>query len=302
MTVTATSPNLQGDRVTITGANGDYKLPLLPAGPYTVKYELEGMAARDVETKISAAQTTQIDVGMAVAAIAEEILVTAAEAATISETSTAQSTYTAEEIGQARDRPRRPEHRRAGRREPVPPAPNAATHRISGAMSFENLWLVNGVVINENLRGQPLDLVHRGRDRGDHGLHRGHLRRVWPLHRRRRQRADQVRRQRVPRLAALQHHQPGLESDDNQKQFNPDFESEDKINETYEATLGGAHLDGPHLVLPRRRAIVETETHEPTAQTGIAFPQARRAGALRGQAHLRSHQEPHPDRLVPRDR
>ena len=25
-------------------------------------------------------------------------------------------------------------------------------------MSFENLWLVNGVVINENLRGQPLNL------------------------------------------------------------------------------------------------------------------------------------------------
>ena len=99
VTVTATSPNLQGDRTTITGANGDYKLPLLPAGTYTVKYELDGMAARDVETKVSAAQTVTIDVGMAVASISEEILVTAAEAATISETSTAQSTYTAEEVG-----------------------------------------------------------------------------------------------------------------------------------------------------------------------------------------------------------
>ena len=29
---------------------------------------------------------------------------------------------------------------------------------ISGAMSFENLFMVNGVVVNENLRGQPLDL------------------------------------------------------------------------------------------------------------------------------------------------
>ena len=29
---------------------------------------------------------------------------------------------------------------------------------ISGAMSFENLYTVNGVVVNENLRGQPLDL------------------------------------------------------------------------------------------------------------------------------------------------
>ena len=29
---------------------------------------------------------------------------------------------------------------------------------ISGAMSFDNLFLVNGVVVNENLRGQPHDL------------------------------------------------------------------------------------------------------------------------------------------------
>src|SRR4030095_3276253 len=65
----ATSPHLHGERGTGTGANGDYKIPLRPAGSYTVKYQLEGMADRDVDTRISAAQTTMVDVGMAVAAV-----------------------------------------------------------------------------------------------------------------------------------------------------------------------------------------------------------------------------------------
>ncbi|HEX5717754.1 MAG TPA: hypothetical protein VF179_16465, partial [Thermoanaerobaculia bacterium] len=39
-------------------------------------------------------------------------------------------------------------------------APTGPTRAISisGALSFENLFLVNGVVITENLRGQPFDL------------------------------------------------------------------------------------------------------------------------------------------------
>ena len=43
---------------------------------------------------------------------------------------------------------------------------------ISGAPSFENLFLVNGVVVNENIRGQATNALHRGRGPGDHHLHR----------------------------------------------------------------------------------------------------------------------------------
>ena len=42
VTVTATSPNLQGPRVTVTSDNGDYAIPLLPPGDYSISFELSG--------------------------------------------------------------------------------------------------------------------------------------------------------------------------------------------------------------------------------------------------------------------
>src|SRR5262245_66570619 len=53
VTVTATSPALQGTRTTVTSQHGDYTLPLLPAGKYTVVFHLQGFGevneAREVQ-------------------------------------------------------------------------------------------------------------------------------------------------------------------------------------------------------------------------------------------------------------
>src|SRR5207244_9094459 len=43
VTVTATSPALQGSRVATTDAKGGYVLPLLPPGTYRVEYALTGL-------------------------------------------------------------------------------------------------------------------------------------------------------------------------------------------------------------------------------------------------------------------
>jgi hypothetical protein len=43
VTVTVTSPNLQGARTAETSSSGDYLVPLLPPGEYLVRYELAGM-------------------------------------------------------------------------------------------------------------------------------------------------------------------------------------------------------------------------------------------------------------------
>ena len=45
VTVTATSPSLQGTRTATTSANGDYIIPFLPAGEYKVVFELAGFPA-----------------------------------------------------------------------------------------------------------------------------------------------------------------------------------------------------------------------------------------------------------------
>ncbi len=46
VSITATSPNLQGARETVSSENGDYILSLLPSGVYTLRFELAGFAAQ----------------------------------------------------------------------------------------------------------------------------------------------------------------------------------------------------------------------------------------------------------------
>jgi hypothetical protein len=45
VTVTATSPAMQGPRTAVTSANGDFIIPFLPPGDYVVVFELEEQAA-----------------------------------------------------------------------------------------------------------------------------------------------------------------------------------------------------------------------------------------------------------------
>ncbi|NJL29085.1 MAG: TonB-dependent receptor [Thermoanaerobaculia bacterium] len=161
VTVTATSPNLQGTRTTQSGANGDFKLGVLPPGEYKLTYELEGFATAVKNVKVSAAQSVLADVTMQLSEVIEEIVVTS-NYETISETQTVASTYTKEEVESL------PVNRTIVESVALAPGvhqtgPKGSGVRngnvsISGAMSFENLWLINGVVINENLRGQSLPL------------------------------------------------------------------------------------------------------------------------------------------------
>lgn len=158
--VTVTSPALQGTRTVTTSENGEYNVPLLPPGDYQVAYELEGFLSPQQAIKISAGQATRIDMAMAQATVSEEIVVTGTYE-TISTSAQAATTYEKEFVEQL------PMERNV--RETVLLTPGATASgpgtnarnggiSISGAMSSENLFLVNGVVITENLRGQPFDL------------------------------------------------------------------------------------------------------------------------------------------------
>ena len=93
VTVTATSPNQQGARVGISTVNGDYILALLPPGPYTVRFELEGFQTVETTVKISGDLTSRVDAVMPrVTTVAEEVTVTG-RYDTISTTATDATTY-----------------------------------------------------------------------------------------------------------------------------------------------------------------------------------------------------------------
>ena len=73
VTITLTSPSLQGSLTTITGENGGYHFALLPPGDYTLLFELEGLETSRQLVRISLAQTTRADATLKAATISQSI-------------------------------------------------------------------------------------------------------------------------------------------------------------------------------------------------------------------------------------
>lgn len=159
VTVTVSSPSLQGTRTAVTSETGEYNIPLLPPGEYEVSFELEGFSNPKRSLKVSAAQTARLDADLSNASVSEEIVVTGTYE-TISTSNEASTTYEKEFVESL------PIERNLRETVLLTPGvsatgPGGARTRaisIAGAQSYESLFLVNGVVVNENLRGQAFPL------------------------------------------------------------------------------------------------------------------------------------------------
>lgn len=155
VTVTISSPALQGVRTTTTGEVGGYNFAALPPGMYTVIYELSGMQKVTKKVTLNLAQTAHSDADLKVSAISEAITVTATAPAVL-ETTELSRNFTSEQVAML------PVRRNIIDTVVLAPGVNQNGARgnisISGSASYDNLFLVNGVVVNENLRGQPHDL------------------------------------------------------------------------------------------------------------------------------------------------
>jgi hypothetical protein len=77
VTVEARSEVLPAPRVAVTEANGEYRLPALPPGNYTVTFTLTGMQSVERPATVQLAQTTVVDATLGIAAVAETVTVTA---------------------------------------------------------------------------------------------------------------------------------------------------------------------------------------------------------------------------------
>jgi outer membrane receptor protein involved in Fe transport len=135
--------------------NGDYILTFLPPGEYKVRFELQGFQTQETTVKINAAQTQRLDAVMPETKVSEEVTVTGSYE-TISSNAAANTTYEKSLINKL----------------PIPQDLNntvlltagvsntgpSGNMMINGAQSYTNLFMVNGVVVNENIRGTALPL------------------------------------------------------------------------------------------------------------------------------------------------
>jgi Carboxypeptidase regulatory-like domain/TonB dependent receptor/TonB-dependent Receptor Plug Domain len=150
-TVTAESRVLQGTRVTETNADGRYKLAALPPGDYTVRVALAGMTDAVSRVRLALSETSRLDFTLRPAFT--EHLDVRGDAPSVLDTPEIATNLTLREV------------------ERLPIQRNQLAHvqlvagvtanvlsngqlQISGGPGYDNLVMVNGVVVNENTRGQ----------------------------------------------------------------------------------------------------------------------------------------------------
>jgi hypothetical protein len=154
-TVTVTSPQAQGSRTAVSDANGNYNIPGLPPGDYTVRVELQGLQTVTRTTRVTLAGTTRVDADLRVSAVTEAITVTATAPATL-ETQEIQTNLDADMVENL------PVARTLIGTVNLAPGvtqsgPGGAT-TISGGFAYDSTYTVDGAVVNEVLRGQPQNL------------------------------------------------------------------------------------------------------------------------------------------------
>jgi outer membrane receptor protein involved in Fe transport len=153
--VTATSPALQGDRTVVSSENGDFIIPLLPPGDYTILFELSGFQSLKKQVGLAGTQSVTLNETMAIGGVVETVNVVG-KSEPFLQTATVASKMRQDLLETL------PSNRTLDAAILMGPAVHATGpaggYSIAGAMSFESLFTVNGVVITENLRGQPYTL------------------------------------------------------------------------------------------------------------------------------------------------
>jgi hypothetical protein len=163
--VTIKSPSLQGERTAITDSNGSYIFRGLPPGQgaqaYTVTFALTGFGTVERKVEVALAGTAEADVSMAVATVQESVDVTA-EAPSILNTAQIGANMRAETVdklasartlqGIATLSPGLSDGFR------TPQGSAGGQLSIAGAFAYDNVFLLNGVDINDNLFGNANNL------------------------------------------------------------------------------------------------------------------------------------------------
>ena len=156
VTVTIQSPALQGIRSTVTEGDGSYSFQQLPPGRYQLTYEIASFAPVKRTTDVLLGLSVEQNITLSAAGRTEEVQVVAASPAPIANP-TVGANYKREEIdllavprtlqGIATLAPGLTEN-----------TPNAGQVAINGGFAYDNVFMVNGIDVNDNLFANPQNL------------------------------------------------------------------------------------------------------------------------------------------------
>ena len=153
VSVTLSSEALQGSRVILTGENGGFFVPFLPAGSYELLFERQGFVPLRKSVRLALGETARVEVELQIAAITETLTVDSSEGRIPVDNAIGTNFRHAEIdlLPVNHDIP-----------SIVLLSPSASGGRslmIAGAPSWDSLFLVHGVVVNEYQTGQPHSIV-----------------------------------------------------------------------------------------------------------------------------------------------
>jgi Carboxypeptidase regulatory-like domain len=152
-TVTVSSSALQGVRTVVSDINGVYSLQRLPPGDYVVTFEMDGMSSVERHAQVSLGGVVTMDQALTVAAVSEVVVVNGARPAPVSSPAGAFNVR-ADQFSLM------PTGRTVfGIAELAPGltdnTPNNNQVTVAGGFAYDNVFLMDGVDINDNVLGQP---------------------------------------------------------------------------------------------------------------------------------------------------
>ncbi len=151
--VEVSTSSAPGSRTAVTSAAGDYLVALLPPGTYTVSFVLEGFQTLHRTLNVAGSQRATLDVTMSPQGVSVSVDVVG-QAEPFVETAQVATNFKQQLMATL------PSNRTVDAvllmAPAVHPTGPRGAYTINGSQSYENLYILNGAVINENLRGLPM--------------------------------------------------------------------------------------------------------------------------------------------------
>lgn len=143
VTVTITSPQMQGSRTTVTEPNGEYMFPTLPPGTYRATYLLEGVGKTARQNiAVTLTQVTKINVTLTVS-MAESLTVTASSIVIDPTQTTQQQNFSQSHLKYAVVGSANRSYQSVLQQAPA--VAGGSNPQVAGANNSQNVWMLDGI-------------------------------------------------------------------------------------------------------------------------------------------------------------